>query len=74
MVLSLITLNLEEDFFCRGLKSKVSLFALINFDSLIDLQCRVLIRKSGSLCEINIFLRIRLTRGLRHCSSHLCIG
>ena len=64
-VVSLITtLKFEEDFFCRGLNSikfvlvkfKESLFARNHFDSLVNSQFRVLIKKSGSLCEMNKFV------------------
>ena len=37
-------------------KFKESLFALNHFDSLINSQFRVLIKKSGSLCEMNKFV------------------
>ena len=65
IVLSFITtLKLEECFFCRRLNSikfvllkfRHSLFALNQFDSLSSSQFKVLIRKSGSVCEINKFV------------------
>ena len=65
IVLSFITmLKLEECFFCRGLNSikfvlvkfRDSLFALNQFDSLSSSQFKVLIRKSGSVWEINKFV------------------
>ena len=57
-------LKLEECFFCRGLNSikfvlvkfRDSLFALNQFGSLSSSQFKVLIRKSGSVCEINKFV------------------
>ena len=37
-------------------KNRESLFALNHFDSLVNSQFRVLIKKSGSLCEMNKFV------------------
>ena len=64
MVFSSITTLKFEDFFCLGLNSmkfvlvkfKESLLALNHVDSLINSQFKVLIKKSGSLCEMNRFV------------------